>query len=332
MAIDFNKYIKSTTTHWISNSGGDERGKATGGQAGDQTGKEWVLKAWYNRPWGVVLRYPNAAVGIKIAELGIAAALNNHIGYDQVQRKTYWTELVKANYNPSAIATNCEEDCTAGVTANVKAAGHLFGIKKLEDINVNTYSGNMKKNFVAAGFMALTDSKYLASPNYLLPGDILLYEGHHAATNVTYGKYAEKEVNEAATTLVTPDNCTGYIIVERGNYHVRKEASAKSESIGIAKLATRLPYLSAAKDGWFFVEFNGKTGWISSRAGDIHLAKDLTVKPSTWYIRSEPKAGSKELCVVSGGNTVCYLGEKKDGWYHVYFRGVNGWISEKGIN
>ena len=188
MSIDYNKYIMSTGTHYISNSGQDENKGYHGGKAGDQTGKEWQLKAWYNRPWSVVLRYPDIAVGLKIADLGCAAALNDKIGYDQWQRTTYWTQLQKAGYDPSKITTACEEDCTAGVTANVKAVGYLMSIKALQNLPTDTYSGNMRSRFVAAGFKALTASKYLTSPNYLLPGDILLYEGHHAATNITYGK------------------------------------------------------------------------------------------------------------------------------------------------
>ena len=52
------KYINSTGTHYISNSGSDENGAYSGGQAGDQTGKEWRMRDWYNRPWTCVLRYP----------------------------------------------------------------------------------------------------------------------------------------------------------------------------------------------------------------------------------------------------------------------------------
>jgi len=78
----YDKYIKSTGTHYISNSGSNENKGYHGGKAGDQTGHEWELKGWYNRPWSVVLRYPNQAVGLKIAELSCAAALNNKIGYD----------------------------------------------------------------------------------------------------------------------------------------------------------------------------------------------------------------------------------------------------------
>ena len=180
------KYILSTGTKYISNSGGDERGRAVGGAAGDQTGNEWVMKSWYNRPWDCILRYPDIKVGIKIAELGCAAAENNHIGYDQNERYTYWNCLQKAGYDPSKITTNCEADCSAGVIANVKAVGFLLNNYKLKDIKA-TYTGDMKQSFVNAGFQVLTSSQYLASPDYLLPGDILLNEVHHTATMVTLG-------------------------------------------------------------------------------------------------------------------------------------------------
>ena len=179
-------YLISTSTKYISNSGGDERGGISGGAAGDQTGNEWVMRSWYNRPWDCVLRYPDPKVGIKIAELGCAAALNNHVGYDQGQRQTYWSCLQKANYNPSKITTNCEADCSAGVIANTKAVGYLMNISKLKDINA-TYTGNMKQAYINAGFQLLTGSQYVSSPDYLLPGDILLNETHHTATNVTLG-------------------------------------------------------------------------------------------------------------------------------------------------
>ena len=74
MATNYDKYINSTGTHYISNSGSDENKAYHDGKAGDQTGHEWELKAWYNRPWSVVLRYPNQAVALKIAQLGIDAA------------------------------------------------------------------------------------------------------------------------------------------------------------------------------------------------------------------------------------------------------------------
>ena len=39
----------------ISNSGHDENGGYRGGKAGDQTGTEWYLRSWYDRPWNCVI-------------------------------------------------------------------------------------------------------------------------------------------------------------------------------------------------------------------------------------------------------------------------------------
>ena len=36
----------------ISNCGHDENGRYSGGKAGDQTGTEWRVINWYNRPCG----------------------------------------------------------------------------------------------------------------------------------------------------------------------------------------------------------------------------------------------------------------------------------------
>lgn len=171
----------------ISNSGSDERGAYKGGQAGDQTGREWQIRSWYNRPWTCVLRHPDKNVGIMLSNLSIKSAKNDKIGYDQNQRGTYWTELKKANYDPSAIKTACEADCSAGVIANTKAVGHLIGDEKLQKISA-TYTGNMKSGLKSAGFTVLTAKKYLTGESELQIGDILLNESHHTAVYVGDGK------------------------------------------------------------------------------------------------------------------------------------------------
>jgi len=55
--MNFNNYYGK-----IANSGHDERGRYSGGKAGDQTGTEWAIINWYNRPWNCVLRHPNQKV------------------------------------------------------------------------------------------------------------------------------------------------------------------------------------------------------------------------------------------------------------------------------
>lgn len=202
----FSKYMISTGTHYISNSGSDENGSYRYGAAGDQTGKEWTLRSWYNRPWDCVLRYPDINVGIKMAELGCKAALNDKIGYDQYERYTYWQQLQKVGYDPSKITVACESDCSAGVIANTRAAGYLLNISKLKDLSA-TYTGDMKNAYIKAGFQVLTGNNYLNSPQYLLPGDILLNEAHHTAMNITLGTSARSgstsSYTDASNTTVT---------------------------------------------------------------------------------------------------------------------------------
>lgn len=172
----------------ISNCGSDERGRYTGGQAGDQTGREWQVIPWYNRPWNYVLRHPDQNVGNLLADLARKAAQNDNIGYDQGGRTTYWTQLLAAGYAPEKIAVKCEADCSSGVSANVKAAGYILGIPALQNVSKDLYTGNMRQALRNAGFEVLTDKRYMSSDEYLKPGDILLYEGHHTAINLDLGK------------------------------------------------------------------------------------------------------------------------------------------------
>lgn len=176
----------------ISNCGHDENGKYTGGAAGDQTKNEWAIISWYNRPWNCIIRHPDRSVGNMLAELARKAAQNDLIGYDQNlnQRGTYWQHLKASNYDPAQITIACEADCSSGVAANVKAAGYRLGRKELQSVSADCYTGNLRAALKAAGFDVYTSSKYLISPDYLLPGDILLYEGHHTATNLDTGSKA----------------------------------------------------------------------------------------------------------------------------------------------
>lgn len=196
----------------ISNCGHDERNKYNGGKAGDQTGGEWAVIGWYNRPWNYVLRHPDRNVGNTLAYLARAAAKNNLIGYDQYQRETYWNHLKASNYDPAQITIRCEADCSSGVAANVKAAGYRLGIPELQNVSSSLYSGNIRAVLKKAGFQVLTDRKYLTSPDYLLPGDILLYEMHHVATNLDTGCKAGFGASSGGSTTENPVSKEGNVL------------------------------------------------------------------------------------------------------------------------
>ncbi|MDO4332539.1 MAG: SH3 domain-containing protein [Eubacteriales bacterium] len=258
----------------ISNCGHDENNKYSGGTAGDQTGTEWAIINWYNRPWKCVLRHPDAKVRAKIAELAKAAANNNKIGYDQSQRGTFWTQLQKANYNPANITTACEADCSSGVSAIVKAVGYLLNITLLKNVNASLTTSGMRAAFKNAGFTVLTDSKYLTSDAYLLEGDILLNDGAHTATNLTNGSMAT--ASDGTKVDIKVDAAQKFDKSLAGKYKVTASdflalrAGAGTSKTELARMKTNETvqcygyYTSVSGTKWLYIVYNGITGFASS--------------------------------------------------------------------
>jgi len=169
----------------IGQASRDERGRYSGGIAGDQDGREVAIREWYSRPWNKVLRCKDVAKAEKIAVAMEKACKNDYIGYDQNQRTTLYS-LCKANgWNIEDIKTPCETDCSALVAVCVNAAG--------VNISGDIYTGNEAKALLQTGeFELLSAPKYLMTDEYLKRGDILLYEFHHTAIALQDGRKAEK--------------------------------------------------------------------------------------------------------------------------------------------
>jgi hypothetical protein len=266
----------------ISNCGHDENNKYSGGNAGDQTGTEWAVIAWYNRPWKCVLRHPDEKVRKMIADMAKAAANNNNVGYDQSQRYTFWENLKDSNYDPAKITVKCEADCSSGVAAIVKGAGYRLGIQKLKDVSIYLYTGNTRKGLKAAGFEVLEDSKYLTSDAYLLEGDILLNDSCHVATNLTTGSKASGTTSGTASVATTSSAKVEY--AEKldkslaGTYKVTASALNLRTGAGTTKdkkIIAEMPngatvqcygyYTEVSGVKWLYVVYDGKTGFASSK-------------------------------------------------------------------
>lgn len=299
VATNYSKYINSTGTHYISNSGSDENKKYHDGKAGDQTGHEWELRSWYSRPWTHVFRYEkDPRVGATLCNLGCAAALNNNIGYDQYQRTTYWTQLQKVNYDPSKITTPCEEDCSAGVAANVKAAGYILGIKSLQNVSSSMTSRNTVANLTKAGFTVLTDQKYLTSSKYLMPGDILLYVNHHVAMNITKGSKAENNT----TVVIPPTPNTSFefvgVATSKASMNIRAEASTDSKSYGTIQKGVKLNVIEVLDNDWLKVEYAKSPvgyGYTSNRDNKFYTYVKNVVPSNVRKATSSPNLEDKTL-------------------------------------
>jgi len=145
----------------------DERGKAKGGKAGDQTGKEVSTQDWYlhSKGW-ILIRAKDPAKARIIAATMKAACANPLIGYDQGQRDTLWNALKNKNFDLNQLDKAVETDCSALVRFCCAAAGIMAS---------NFTTGTQVSHLKATGeFYILTDSKYTTKSTYLRVGDILV--------------------------------------------------------------------------------------------------------------------------------------------------------------
>ena len=137
----------------IGSARSDERGKATGGKAGDQNGgKEVSTQNWYKHSKGWrVLRCKNPDKAAKMAEAMRNLCATNYVGYDQYQRNSLYNELAKAGFGGEPVLSKAvETDCSALVRVCLAFA----------DIDVpdDFYTASMAKQMLATG--AIDEAQY----------------------------------------------------------------------------------------------------------------------------------------------------------------------------
>ena len=161
----------------------DERGRTSGGAAGNQTANlyhttgELRFSEWYNPNgggWDYLIRPKKRAKAIAIAAAAMSAVRNAKIGYDQADRESLYGAVQYCNFDPARVDKPVSCDCSSLVTVccNYARIPILRG----------TYTGNLKERCEAVGcFKIYKSAKYTQCSKYLKDGDILLRVGHHAA-------------------------------------------------------------------------------------------------------------------------------------------------------
>lgn len=206
-------------TVYIGSARIDENGNATGGKAGDQTGKEVSTQAWYKHKKGWrVFRAKDTPKRQLIALAMRRACDNSMIGYDQGQRLTLYNAAQKVGFDLGLVSTPCETDCSALVRVCLAYAGIACG-----NFNTATQAGAL----LGTGKMVeMTGAKYTDKPDYLLAGDILVTktQGHTVVVLTDGGKASEDA--DAASTPGAPENAalgTRTLRYVSGNDHMRGE-------------------------------------------------------------------------------------------------------------
>lgn len=324
----------------------DENGHATGGKAGDQTGKEVSTQNWYKHSKGWrVFRAKDPAVAEKIAWDMQAACDNPKIGYDQSQRDTLYTVAKLVGFNCAKVATACETDCSALVRVCCAYAGVMLP---------NIRTTNEPKALLDSGaFVELTGAKYTDSPDYLRRGDILCTKTQgHTVVVLSSGSKAEVapvvaqglrrgDHGTAVTAMQTallkwdPGCLSKYGADGDFGSETEKAVRAFQEAAGLPvtgvydeatrKALTDKPAPSVDDDG----------------TDDSELSDDPIppMEPTGQYVeilpihvRSAPGDQYMSLGTVQPGYRLPYQGEthkddKDVPWYLVEYDGQNGWIS-----
>lgn len=249
----------------------DENGKAYGGKAGDQTGKEVSSQVWYdyekNNPgktW-VLLRCIDPEKRKRIAKCMRDAYVNDFIGYDQHQRDSLYDAVKDKGFDVNTLEKAVETDCSALVRICVCYAG-------INCQNFNTAS--QASVLVKTGFFKkITDTKYTKSPDYLLEGDILVSSKQgHTVVVLNDGAKAATDTEWDWNAVIIPDAPNAFpdsgdantVTVADGTYFLRRGPGKEYPHDGVYVVeGERLEKVDPGT--WTAVKYKTQDGEIETR-------------------------------------------------------------------
>lgn len=309
----------------------DERGKITGGKAGDQTKNEVGTQNYYvhSKGWRV-LRPIDPEAGIKMAKCMEMACANNHIGYDQAQRNDLYNKAKPYNFDVSKVNVDTETDCSALVRVCCAYAGIMA-----DNFNTSSQASTLLKT---GKFVELKDTKYTKSSTYLRKGDVLVTKVKgHTVIVLDDGPKAEKTVVPEKYNLgdrILKNGMEGEDVKElQGMLIQLKYNLGKWGADGEFGDATEMAVRSFQKYSGLKVDgqVGEKTLAMLESYFEDRVVKDpqkVRIVNGNCYVREEPNKESRRLGIAREDGLYNYLGEtSEDGWNKIKFVDDEGWVS-----
>lgn len=244
-------------TVYIGNAVGDEHGHASGGEPGNQTGKELRIQPWYKSAKGwLVFRPKSEEVARKLVYDMTAACKNPNIGYDQKQRNTLYNVAAKVGYDCAKVTEPCECDCSSLVRVCLAYAG-----LPIKDFNTASEPSRLR---ATDQFTELNEPEYTESSRRLKAGDILCtaVKGHTAIV-LNDGPDADKpEPEPPEPPKPEPDQ---FVEVLGKSVRVRSKDSILGKTVFIAHRGDLLPYVGTAPSGWYQINSDRGDGYITNK-------------------------------------------------------------------
>ena len=316
----------------------DENGKAHGGKAGDQNGRELSTQAWYlhSKGWRV-FRAKNPAVAEKIAQCMERACKNEKIGYDQHQRNTLYDVAKTVGFDTAKVTKACETDCSALVRVCIAYAG-------ITSLPSDFRTGNMPANLVKTGaFTELTGSKYQSQSTYLGRGDILVTKtSGHTVVVLTNGPKFDGAIATARKYAlgdrVIRYGCEGSDVKLLQEYLLKLGYDlGKYGSDGDFGDCTDLALRAFQQDVKLSVDGECGLKTLAALQKAVEALEDpkpsgrtVQISGGNCYVRTAPNTTGKILGVAHNGDRLPYGGEVSgNGWPLVQYGNQNGWVSGK---
>ncbi len=303
----------------------DENGKARGGKAGDQTGREVGTQSWYKHPKGWrVFRAKDPSVAAKIAQDMQWACDNSHIGYDQGQRLTLYDVSKPLGFNCRRVEKNCETDCSALVRVCCAYAGI-----SLPNFRTPTEPAALLDS---GAFVELKGSKYTDSDKYLKRGDILVTRTQgHTVVVLSNGSKAGDDDDPVKDGLSRGDSGPEVRAMQElllkwkpdclPEYGADGDFGRETEdAVKDFQKAKGLPVTGVYDAATEKALMETVCGWVEITGGAVN-------------VRSAPGTDSRDIGTVHRGDKLPYQGVTRQAggrdWYLVIFETQNGWVSSK---
>jgi len=241
----------------VSEAIGDEKGNARGGQPGDQTGNEILVRNFdrkRNYSFTSVLRCKNRYMAEKAADYAKRIALSPQFGYNQSDRWSGAKSIEAVGADNLEQAGAGDFDCSSLCVEAYRLAGC--------PVKMTGYTGSLVKVLTATGYFDdLTAEKYVDSSDYAKTGDIYVSPGHHALITITDGPKAESDPDPE------PSVDYGNVVIIRGKVNVRRKPAGKVYMV--SKQGDVFPYLGYGESDetgklWWAVDCDHIVCFISS--------------------------------------------------------------------
>ena len=308
----------------------DENGKLIGGQAGDQTGQEVAVEAWYRHDkGGVVIRAKDAAVRERIAQCMEAACANNNIGYDQSTSWDLYDKAKQYRWDCSKVNTPVETDCSNLVRVCV-----AYALQR--DISWFSTANEVEVLDATDEFEIIREPKCTESSAYQMRGDILCttVQGHTVVV-LDDGSKVECEIISAGNTTLCG---TGIgTAISKQAMHVRDGESTSATSYTIILAGVAVEVLALTASGWYKIVWPGAScGYAYTKAGDayynyISKVSGFAVGDAVSFVGGKQYISANAATPVPAQPCkaqVTRIYESGKHKYHVIGDNVYGWVDE----